>query len=114
MHTLPAIPMNPYLNTLLTALPAQSVLSLFVSILYERRIILASTRLSVLTGVAHAFNTLLYPLSWQVCAVWLDVRGVVRGARVRALMPRWCVSRFKPLVCVFRRSPGLYRREFLF
>jgi hypothetical protein len=64
---LPSIPANPYLNTVLTKLTPQSALSLFASLLYERRIILVSSRLSVLTAACHAFTMLLYPLHWQVC-----------------------------------------------
>jgi hypothetical protein len=63
---LPSIPANPYLNTVLTKLTPQSALSLFASLLYERRIILVSSRLSVLTAACHAFTMLLYPLHWQV------------------------------------------------
>ncbi|KNC81802.1 hypothetical protein SARC_05887 [Sphaeroforma arctica JP610] len=62
---LPSMPHNLNLTTFFNKVKIDMMLSLFTSLLLERRIILTSDRLSVLTASANALNTLLYPLSWQ-------------------------------------------------
>eukprot|EP00051_Salpingoeca_urceolata_P014893 m.189976 g.189976 ORF g.189976 m.189976 type:complete len:725 (-) comp18221_c0_seq3:211-2385(-) len=62
---LPKLSSTPYLSAVLTALSAGTLLRLFTSALAERRIIVCSSNLGLVTGCVHALHTLLYPLVWQ-------------------------------------------------
>ena len=53
--------MNEYFN----AVKANEMITIFASLLHERRIIVTSSRLSRLTACVQAANDLLYPMSWQ-------------------------------------------------
>jgi len=53
--------MNEYFN----AVKANEMITIFASLLHERRIIMTSSRLSRLTACVQAANALLYPMSWQ-------------------------------------------------
>lgn len=44
-----------------------NVLYIFVALLNERRVIVTSKQLGVLTGVLNAISVLVYPFAWQVC-----------------------------------------------
>lgn len=46
-------------------LDSDTLLSIFASLLHERRILFYSTSLTFLTAVIHGMNQLLYPLHWQ-------------------------------------------------
>eukprot|EP00128_Syssomonas_multiformis_P014258 Colp12_sorted_trinity150504_noHs@15435 len=62
---LPSVPDNMNLNTLLSRLNPRNILVLFASLLFERRVLFTSSKLSTLTACAHCVSTLLYPLYWQ-------------------------------------------------
>ena len=53
--------MNEYFN----AVKPTEMMTIFASLLHERRIVVTSSRLSRLTACVQAVNTLLYPMSWQ-------------------------------------------------
>ena len=53
--------MNEYYN----AVKCNEMITIFASLLHERRIVVTSTKLSKLTACVQAVNTLLYPMSWQ-------------------------------------------------
>lgn len=62
---LPSIPEDKNLTEFFTALDAHNIMTLFAALLFERRIILTSSRLSLLSCCVHAAAGLLYPLYWQ-------------------------------------------------
>jgi hypothetical protein len=53
------------LSLLFTTLSPRKIIQIFSSVLMERRIILCSSNLNLLTGCAHALLALLYPFEWQ-------------------------------------------------
>ena len=53
--------MNEYFN----AVKPNEMMTIFASLLHERRIVVTSSRLSRLTACVQAVNTLMYPMSWQ-------------------------------------------------
>ena len=48
-----------------SAVDAQNMMVVFASMLYERRIIFTSKRLSRLSACVQACNALIYPMIWQ-------------------------------------------------
>jgi DENN domain-containing protein 1 len=48
-----------------SAVDAQNMMIIFASMLYERRIIFTSKRLSRLSACVQAANAVLYPMNWQ-------------------------------------------------
>ena len=63
--SLPTLTECQNIQLLYSRLPPDTILSVFSSLLQERRIILYSNSLTDLTAVVHGFNQLLYPLFWQ-------------------------------------------------
>ena len=49
---------------IILSLPYELIIKIFSSILSEKKIIFISTKLSLMTNVIQAFETLLYPFSW--------------------------------------------------
>ncbi|XP_040271044.1 DENN domain-containing protein 1C isoform X1 [Bufo bufo] len=62
---LPSIPENRNLTEFLVAVPVDTMLQLYASLLCERRILITSSKLSTLTACVHASAGLLYPMYWQ-------------------------------------------------
>lgn len=62
---LPSIPDNRNLTEYFAKVTPENMVYLFISMLFERRIIVTSERLSVLTAVVHGSVSLLYPMQWQ-------------------------------------------------
>ncbi|XP_034193078.2 DENN domain-containing protein 1A isoform X2 [Osmia lignaria lignaria] len=62
---LPSIPENRNLTEYYSAVDAQNMMIVFASMLYERRIIFTSKRLSRLSACVQACNALIYPMIWQ-------------------------------------------------
>jgi hypothetical protein len=54
------------IRTLLNSLGVQNLLSLFVTMLRERRVIFTSVHMERLSNCVHAAAAMLYPFSWQV------------------------------------------------
>lgn len=48
-----------------SAVDSTNMMVIFASMLYERRIVFISTRLSRLSACAQAANAIIYPMSWQ-------------------------------------------------
>ncbi|CAH1786185.1 unnamed protein product [Owenia fusiformis] len=65
LHTLPTIPENRNLTEYYNAIDANNMMTIFASMLYERRIIFTSKKLSRLTACVHGSASLLYPMHWQ-------------------------------------------------
>ena len=63
--SLPTLTDCQNIQLLYSRLPCETILSVFSSLLQERRIIVYSNNLTDLTAVVHGFNQLLYPLFWQ-------------------------------------------------
>ncbi|XP_040041539.2 DENN domain-containing protein 1B isoform X1 [Gasterosteus aculeatus] len=63
--SLPSIPENRNLTELIVAVDVGNLLQLYASMLFERRILIFSSKLSTLTACVHALSALLYPLYWQ-------------------------------------------------
>ncbi|KAL1456592.1 hypothetical protein WDU94_001311 [Cyamophila willieti] len=61
---LPSIPENKNL-TEYCAIEPVNMLQIFASMLYERRIVFTSQRLSRLSACVQAANAIIYPMSWQ-------------------------------------------------
>lgn len=61
---LPSIPENKNL-TEYCAIDPVNMLQIFASMLYERRILITSKRLSRLSACVQAANSVIYPMSWQ-------------------------------------------------
>ncbi|XP_063977019.1 DENN domain-containing protein 1B isoform X1 [Diachasmimorpha longicaudata] len=62
---LPSIPENRNLTEYYSAVDANNMMIIFASMLYERRIIFTSKRLSRLSACVQACNALIYPMIWQ-------------------------------------------------
>ncbi|XP_063305705.1 DENN domain-containing protein 1C isoform X1 [Pelobates fuscus] len=62
---LPSIPENRNLTEFMVAVHVDTMLQLYSSLLYERRILITCTKLSTLTACVHASAALLYPMYWQ-------------------------------------------------
>jgi len=63
--SLPSIPENRNLTEYFNAVDVNNMLVLFASMLYERRILITSKKLSRLSACVQAANALIYPMSWQ-------------------------------------------------
>ncbi|XP_037327386.2 DENN domain-containing protein 1B isoform X2 [Pungitius pungitius] len=63
--SLPSIPENRNLTELIVAVDVGNLLHLYASMLFERRILISSSKLSTLTACVHALSALLYPMYWQ-------------------------------------------------
>eukprot|EP01135_Chromosphaera_perkinsii_P008264 Nk52_evm6s1224 gene=Nk52_evmTU6s1224 len=59
------IPDNENLATLLTKLSTFNIMNIFAALLLERRILVTSSKLSILTKCVNGLTSLLYPLYWQ-------------------------------------------------
>eukprot|EP00911_Craspedida_sp_UC1_P000010 UC1_evm1s9 len=55
----------PHLATLCATLPPRAILTLFAAVLNERRILVTSARLDLVSAYAHACDLILRPLAWQ-------------------------------------------------
>ncbi|KAM8878274.1 DENN domain-containing protein 1B isoform 2-T2 [Spinachia spinachia] len=64
-RSLPSIPENRNLTELMVAVDVGNLLQLYASMLFERRILILSSKLSTLTACVHALGALLYPMHWQ-------------------------------------------------
>ncbi|XP_011349321.2 DENN domain-containing protein 1B isoform X2 [Ooceraea biroi] len=62
---LPSIPENRNLTEYYSAIDSHNMMMIFASMLYERRIIFTSKRLSRLSACVQACNALIYPMIWQ-------------------------------------------------
>ncbi|XP_063606797.1 DENN domain-containing protein 1C-like isoform X2 [Penaeus indicus] len=62
---LPTIPENRNLSEYYNAVDANNMMIIFASMLYERRIIMVSKRLSRLSACVQAANSVIYPMQWQ-------------------------------------------------
>ncbi|KAK7084371.1 DENN (AEX-3) domain, partial [Halocaridina rubra] len=62
---LPSIPENRNLSEYFNAVDANNMMIIFASMLYERRIIMVSKRLSRLSACVQAANSVIYPMQWQ-------------------------------------------------
>ncbi|XP_058803899.1 DENN domain-containing protein 1B isoform X2 [Phymastichus coffea] len=62
---LPSIPENRNLTEYFSAIDSHNMMIVFASMLYERRIIFTSKRLSRLSACVQACNALIYPMIWQ-------------------------------------------------
>ncbi|XP_070581790.1 DENN domain-containing protein 1B-like isoform X20 [Ptychodera flava] len=65
LKKLPTIPESRNITEYYNAVDIQNMMTLFASLLYERRVLVTSKKLSLLTAVIHGAATLLYPLYWQ-------------------------------------------------
>ncbi|XP_036606065.1 DENN domain-containing protein 1A isoform X4 [Trichosurus vulpecula] len=62
---LPSIPENRNLTEYFVAVDVNNMLHLYASMLYERRILISSSKLSTLTACIHGSAAMLYPMFWQ-------------------------------------------------
>ncbi|XP_046735286.1 DENN domain-containing protein 1A isoform X3 [Diprion similis] len=62
---LPSIPENRNLTEYYSAIDSHNMMIVFASMLYERRIIFTSKKLSRLSACVQACNALIYPMIWQ-------------------------------------------------
>ncbi|XP_023289059.1 DENN domain-containing protein 1B isoform X3 [Orussus abietinus] len=65
LFQLPSIPENRNLTEYYSAVDSHNMMMIFASMLYERRIIFTSKRLSRLSACVQACNALIYPMIWQ-------------------------------------------------
>ncbi|XP_072014582.1 DENN domain-containing protein 1A-like isoform X2 [Amphiura filiformis] len=63
--SLPRIPESRNFMEFFSAVNPSNMMILFVSLLYERRVLITSEKLSRLTACVHGAASLLYPLFWQ-------------------------------------------------
>ncbi|KAG7491357.1 hypothetical protein MATL_G00002820 [Megalops atlanticus] len=64
-RSLPSIPESRNLTELVVAVDVSNLLQLYASMLFERRILISSSKLSTLTACVHACSAILYPMYWQ-------------------------------------------------
>ncbi|XP_052219677.1 DENN domain-containing protein 1A-like isoform X3 [Dreissena polymorpha] len=65
VNKLPSIPASRNLLEYYNAVDTENMMTIFASMLHERRIIVTSKKLSRLTAVVYASSNLLYPMYWQ-------------------------------------------------
>ncbi|XP_039369666.1 DENN domain-containing protein 1B-like isoform X1 [Mauremys reevesii] len=65
LGSLPTIPESRNLTEFVVAVDVPNMLQLYGSMLYERRILLTSSKLSTLTACVQASSAMLYPMYWQ-------------------------------------------------
>ncbi|ELU17071.1 hypothetical protein CAPTEDRAFT_102631, partial [Capitella teleta] len=65
IEQLPCIPDNRNLTEYYNAVDATNMMFVFASLLFERRVLITSKKLSRLTACVHAANSLLFPMNWQ-------------------------------------------------
>ncbi|XP_061088126.1 DENN domain-containing protein 1B [Conger conger] len=64
-RSLPSIPESRNLTEFVVAVDVSNLLQLYASMLFERRILISSSKLSTLTACVHACTAMLYPMYWQ-------------------------------------------------
>ncbi|XP_046996630.1 DENN domain-containing protein 1A-like isoform X1 [Schistocerca americana] len=62
---LPSIPENRNLTEYYSAVDGHNMMVIFASMLYERRIIFTSKKLSRLSACVQSANAVIYPMNWQ-------------------------------------------------
>uniref|UniRef100_A0A8C7U956 UDENN domain-containing protein n=1 Tax=Oncorhynchus mykiss TaxID=8022 RepID=A0A8C7U956_ONCMY len=62
---LPSIPESRNLTEYFVAVDVNNMLHLYVSMLYERRILICCSKLSTLTAYVHGSAAMMYPMYWQ-------------------------------------------------
>ncbi|CDQ79752.1 unnamed protein product [Oncorhynchus mykiss] len=62
---LPSIPESRNLTEYFVAVDVNNMLHLYVSMLYERRILIRCSKLSTLTAYVHGSAAMMYPMYWQ-------------------------------------------------
>ncbi|XP_069465559.1 DENN domain-containing protein 1A isoform X2 [Ambystoma mexicanum] len=62
---LASIPENRNLTEYFVAVDVNNMLHVYASMLYERRILICSSKLSTLTACIHGSSAMLYPMYWQ-------------------------------------------------
>ncbi|XP_063056893.1 DENN domain-containing protein 1B [Engraulis encrasicolus] len=65
INGLPTIPESRNLTEYFVAVDVTNMLQLYASMLYERRIIITSSKLSTLTACVHGSASMLFPMYWQ-------------------------------------------------
>uniref|UniRef100_W5MRM0 DENN domain containing 1C n=1 Tax=Lepisosteus oculatus TaxID=7918 RepID=W5MRM0_LEPOC len=65
LGSLPTIPESRNLTELVVTVDVSNLLHLYASMLFERRILITSSKLSTLTACVHATSAMLYPMYWQ-------------------------------------------------
>ncbi|XP_076836915.1 DENN domain-containing protein 1A isoform X6 [Brachyhypopomus gauderio] len=65
LRELPSIPENRNLTEYFVAVDVNNMLHLYASMLYERRVLISSSKLSTLTACVHGTAAMLYPMYWQ-------------------------------------------------
>ncbi|XP_062867775.1 DENN domain-containing protein 1A isoform X4 [Trichomycterus rosablanca] len=65
LRKLPSIPENWNLTEYFVAVDVSNMLHLYASLLFERRILVSSSKLSTLTACLHGAAAMLYPMYWQ-------------------------------------------------
>uniref|UniRef100_A0A4W4FAC6 UDENN domain-containing protein n=1 Tax=Electrophorus electricus TaxID=8005 RepID=A0A4W4FAC6_ELEEL len=65
LRQLPSIPENRNLTEYFVAVDVNNMLHLYASMLYERRVLISSSKLSTLTACVHGAAAMLYPMYWQ-------------------------------------------------
>ncbi|XP_071947436.1 DENN domain-containing protein 1B-like isoform X2 [Antedon mediterranea] len=64
-NSLPKVPENRNITEYFNAIDPVIMMHIFASLLYERRVLITSKRLSLLTACIHGAAQLIYPLHWQ-------------------------------------------------
>ncbi|XP_033096034.1 DENN domain-containing protein 1B-like isoform X3 [Anneissia japonica] len=64
-NSLPKVPENRNITEYFNAVNPNIMMHIFASLLYERRVLITSRRLSLLTACIHGAAQLIYPLHWQ-------------------------------------------------
>ncbi|XP_037079283.1 DENN domain-containing protein 1A-like [Pollicipes pollicipes] len=64
-YSLPCIPQDRNLTEYFNAVDSNNMMVMFASMLYERRIVVTSRKLSRLSACVQAANAIIYPMSWQ-------------------------------------------------
>ncbi|XP_013420108.1 DENN domain-containing protein 1A isoform X2 [Lingula anatina] len=65
INRLPTIPQNRNLTEYYNAVDPTNMMVIFANMLYERRILITSNKLSRLTACVHGCASLIYPMHWQ-------------------------------------------------
>jgi hypothetical protein len=97
------------LEPVLRNLSPQNILTIFASMLYERRICFVSSKLTTLSNLVQALVSFIYPFTWQVRR---SPRALPRSRNTKLIRAVHFHSRPPEAVAQFCvRSNAVYRRN---
>ena len=70
------------------AVGVDTMLEIFASMLHERRIVMTSSKLNVLSACIQAANSLIYPMFWQHILIPILPKQMMDYLQVRSMLKK--------------------------